>query len=136
MAEEKKIEGLVANLGSLRITKDEQFVADDVPATDRARYGLDEPSLRVTVTSGRSDNPRPNQTLEVGKAVEGQPDRLYARMTDQNDVVALDARVLNDLIQAEPNQFRTAKVADLNPNLATRFRVESGGDFVRGGAVG
>ena len=128
LVEEKKIEGMVANLGSLRITQDSQFVADDVPAADRGKYGLEEPSLQVTVTSGRGDNPQPNQTLEVGKAVEGQPDRLYARMTDQNDVVALDARVLNELIQAEANQFRTAKVADINPNRATRFRVESGGE--------
>ena len=128
LAEEKQLEGLVANLGGLRIIEDEQFVADNVPATDRARYGLDQPSLRVTVTSGRGDNPRPNQTMEVGKAVAGQPGRLYARMTDQNDVVALDARVLNELIQAEPNDFRQSRVADINPNRATRFRVEASGN--------
>ena len=126
LAEESKIEGLVASIGSLRITDPAQYVADDVPATDHARFGLDQPSLTITVSSGRGDASRPSQSLEVGKPLEGQPERRYARMTNQNDVVALDARVLNELIKAAANEFRTAKVADIAPNRATRFRIKAG----------
>ncbi len=128
LADEAKIEGMVASIGSLRVTNDAQYVANDVAKADLDRYGLAQPTLTITVTSGRGADQRPPQILEVGKPVENQPDRLYVRNADQNDVIAIDARILNDLKKVEPNEFRIAKVADIAPNRATRFRVESGAE--------
>jgi len=126
LAEESKIEGLVAGLGSLRVTDDAQFLDNDVAGTRWDRYGLSKPSLTIRVSAGRGNHRRPEQVLEVGKPVEGNPDRLYAKLGDQDDLIAVDARVLADLTKIDPNQFRTSKVADVAPNKATRFRVESG----------
>ncbi len=127
LADESKIEGLVANLGSLRVTNDAQFVANDVLEADRERYGLSKPSLTIAVSAGRGPERRPEQVLEIGKPVDGQPDRLYARLANQDDVIAVDARALAGLLKIDFNEFRNAKVADIAPNRATRFRVEDNG---------
>ena len=106
---------------------DKQFVADGVKEAELARFGLDKPIATVSVSRGRGDDKdRPDQTLQVGKAVEGQPERVYAKLAEQDDVLALDARVLNALREIMPNDFRSPRVADLDPNRATRFRVASG----------
>ena len=128
LAVESKVEGLIASIGSLRVTNDAQFVANDVTGTYWERYGLMDPTLTITVSAGRGPNRRPEQVLKVGKPVEGQPDRLYVRVGDQNDLIAIDARVLTDLAGLDPNSFRSEKVADIAPNRATRFRVEAGAE--------
>ena len=126
LADESKVEGLVASLGTLRVTDDAQFLDNNIAEAQWDRYGLSKPALTIRVSAGRGDNRRPEQVLEVGKPVEGNPDRLYAKLGDQDDLIAVDSRVLADLTKIDLNQFRTSKVADIAPNKATRFRVESG----------
>ena len=125
-AEGARVEGLIASLGSLRITADSQFVADDVAAADRPKFGLAPPRLTVSVRAGRGNARRPEQVLDVGGPVEGQPDHLYARLADQDDVVSVDARVLGDIIRSLPNDYRAARVADIAPNRATKLQVTAG----------
>ena len=127
LAAEQKVEELVATLGSLRVTNDDQYVANEVNGTYWIRYGLDNPALTITVEAGRGPDRRPPQVLRVGKPVEGQPDQLYTRIGEENDLIAVPARVLNDLTKLDPNAFRNEKVADIAPNRATRFRVDVGG---------
>ena len=128
LAAESKIEALVADLGSLRVANEAQFVADDVPAADWERYGLQSPSLTIRVTAGRGPTRRPDQILRVGKPVDGQPDRRYVQVGGENEVIALDARVLNGLAGLDPNAFRTGKVADIAPNRASRLRLTTDGE--------
>lgn len=127
LAVENKVEGLVASLGSLRIANDAQFVATDVAEANLDRYGLKTPALTITVSAGRGGSRRPDQVLQVGKPVEGQPDRLYARVGDQDDVIAVGAQALAGLERPNPDAFRSEKVVDFAPNRVTKVRVEAAG---------
>lgn len=126
LADEAKVEGLIAGLGSLRITGDDQFVADNVPPAARERFGLDRPALTVRVAAGRGPGRRPDQVLHVGKPVPDRPGRVYALVGDQDDVITVDARPLEGLGGANPTSLRAEKVADFDGNRVTQFRVESG----------
>ena len=94
-ADDDKVEGLVAELTALRVADGtEGFVAADVPPSDLAKYGLDKPSLVLTVTpfSRRSDQPAAVQSLRLGAAVPGKDGQYYAVRGDQDDVVRVDAK--------------------------------------------
>ena len=127
LAVEGKVEGLIASFGSLRITNEAQYVANDVPEAELDRYGLKNPSLTVSISAGRGSSRRPVQMLQVGKPVEGNPERLYALVGDQDDVISVDTGVLNGLARARPSDFRSERVADFAPNRVTHFEVESRG---------
>jgi len=136
LAAEPRVEGLIADLGSLRVKADSQFIAEGV--TDEAdldRYGLKSPRLTIEVKAGRGERRRPTQVLHVGKAVEGKPGQAYARRGGQDDVVAVDSRVL-DRLGSDANSFRSPRVVDVRPARVVRFRVKSEGkefDLVRSG---
>ena len=128
LAAEAKVDGLIADLGSLRVLDDSRFVANDVPEADLDRYGLKTPTLTVEIDAGRVDRlnvdrRRVAQVIHVGKPVEGKEGQVYARRGDQDDVVVVDQRVLKDL-KPNPNAFRSPKVADINPNRVLRIGVE------------
>ncbi len=135
IAAEAKVEGLIADLGSLRISGDDRFIANDVRPLDLERYGLRKPELTIQVEAGRASRRRPPQVLHVGKPVEGKPGLVYVLRGGQNDVLAVDSRVLKDL-RPNPNAFRSSKVADLKLARVNRIAVEqpSGGfELVRTG---
>ena len=123
LAAEPRVDGLIADLGSLRVLDDTRFVANNVKDADLARFGLKDPELTIAVDAGRVDRRRPEQVLLVGKAVEGRPDQVYVKRGDQDDVVIVEKRVLKDL-RPDPNAFRSPKVADFSPGLANRIVVE------------
>ena len=121
-ASEAKVDGLVADLGSLRVIGDDRFAANDVKPADLDRFGLKSPLLTIEVDSARVDRLRGPQVLQVGKPVEGKPGQVYAKRGDQDDVVILDQRVLKDL-KPEVNAFRSPKVADFIPGRVIRIGV-------------
>jgi Domain of unknown function (DUF4340) len=123
LAAEARVDGLIADLGSLRVMGDDRFVKNDVKPADLDQYGLKTPALTIEINSSRADRRTGPQILEVGKPVEGKDGQVYARRGDQNDVVIVDQRVLKDL-KPEPNVFRSPKVADINPGRVIRIRVE------------
>lgn len=124
LAAEAKVDGLVADLGSLRVVDDTGFVADDVPSGELDRFGLKTPALTVTIESAaRGDRRRAPQVLLVGKPVEGQDDKVYAMRGDQDDVVMVDRRFLKDL-KPDVNNFRSPKVADISVPRVARVGVE------------
>jgi hypothetical protein len=136
LAAEAQVEGLIADLGSLRVSGDSQFIANDVRYPDLEKYGLRKPLLTIEVDAGRSSRRRPPQILHVGKPVAGNDGQIYVRREGQDDVLAVDARVLKDL-KIDPNAYRSSKVADLKLNRVNRIGVEqpSGGfELVRNGA--
>ncbi len=123
-AAEAKVDGLVADLGSLRVVDDTGFVADDVPSGELDRYGLKTPALTVTIESAaRGDRRKAPQVVLVGKPVEGKDDKVYAMRGDQDDVVMVDRRFLKDL-KPDANAFRSPKVADISVPRVVRVGVE------------
>ncbi len=135
LASEARVEGLVADLGSLRVLDDSRFVAEDVNDAGLDRYGLKTPALTVAVAARRGERRRPTQVLHVGKPVEGKPGQVYARKGDQDDVIALEARVLTGLGK-DLDSYRSPKVVDIDPSRVFHFQVKSEGrefDLIRTG---
>jgi hypothetical protein len=120
--DEAKIDGLLADLSALRVADGTAgFVADDVK--DFAKYGLDKPSWVVELTAGEAPRRR---AVHFGKAVPDQPGKVYARRADQDDVVVVEAKVL-DALAADPHGLRSKKVADLAIPRVDYIRIEAGG---------
>ena len=58
LAADARVDGLIADLGSLRVLGDDRFVANDVEEADLARFGLGTPALTINVDAGRVDRKR------------------------------------------------------------------------------
>ncbi len=124
-ADFNKLQGVLADLGALRVEDQEDgFVADNVKESDLARFGLDAP--RMTVTLGGSEPKAPSQTIQIGKDLPGKADRAYARGADQDDVVAINPKALQDLGR-EPNALRSQKLADIDPSRVDFLSVRADG---------
>lgn len=123
LASEARVDTLIADLGSLKVLDDVGFVANDVKPGGFVRYGLDAPGLVIELVSGRPDGRRGTQVLHVGKPVEGKSGQVYARLVGQDDVVAVEDRIFKGL-KAQPNLFRSPKVADIAPTRVSKIRVE------------
>ncbi|HEY2155323.1 MAG TPA: DUF4340 domain-containing protein [Isosphaeraceae bacterium] len=129
VADEGKVDGLLAEVAGLRVP-DGGFVADD--ASDRAAFGLDKPTVSITLTP-RGANAVP-QTIHIGKPApvdEARKDkvkgpRYFARREDQDDVVAIDAGLLKDL-GVNPADLHAKKVSDVDPNRVDAIRLTSEG---------
>ncbi len=132
VADAGKVDGLLAEVAGLRVP-DGGFVADN--ARDLAAYGLDRPTVSVTVTP-RGPNAAP-QTIHIGKPApvdESKKDkvkgaRYYARRDDQDDVVAVDAGMLRDL-GVNPAELHAKKLSDADPTRVDAIRLTSEGASV------
>jgi hypothetical protein len=123
-ADNDKVEGLVAELAALRVADgNDGFVAEAV--RDLAPYGLDKPSMTISVTpytaGGATGTP---QILELGKAVPDKPNQVYARRGDQDDVVRVEVKTLREAYK-EPTSLRSQQIVDINPGRVFRVRIET-----------
>ncbi len=131
-AEETRVDGLLAEVAGLRVP-DGGFVADNV--RDLAAYGLASPMLTITLTPLGAD--APPQTIHIGKPApasgtdpsKAKGVRYYARRDDQDDVVVVDAALLQDL-GANPIDLHGKKVADVKPERVDAIRLTSEGTAV------
>ena len=115
-----KIESALAALSSIRVVDDGKgFAADDV--TDFKPYGLDKPEATVELTTAQPGDPL---VLHVGKVVPGQPDKVYVRRGDQDDVALVDARFLAE-IPRDTIAFRSQHVAEIDPAAVSEIRIEA-----------
>ena len=88
-----KVESLIAALSSLRVVDgDKGFIANNVE--DFAPYGLASPLTIEMTTTRPGDLPL---VLHVGKPVPDQPERIYVRQGDQDDVVIVEAKALAEV---------------------------------------
>lgn len=124
-ADDDKAEGLVAELAALRVADGvEGFVKDGVPAAGLAEYGLDKPSMTITVTPfGEKATP---QSLRLGNPVPGKENQVYAVRGDQDDVVRVEVKLLREAIPGV-NGLRSAKVLDVIPQRVNRLRIDARG---------
>jgi len=119
-----KVESLIAALSSLRVVDGEKgFVADNVE--DFSPFGLATPSVTVELTTTREKEAP--LVLLVGKPVPDQPDRVYVRQGDQDDVVAVDAKALAE-VPASAVALRSQQVADIEPAAVTEIQIHCRGD--------
>jgi hypothetical protein len=121
-ANDAKIESLLSALASLRVVDGPKgFVADNVQ--DLARFGLAAPEITVelkTIASAGDET----MVLDVGKPVPDQPERVYVRQGDQDDVVMVDAKALGE-IPPTATALRSQQVADIDPAQATAFQIQT-----------
>jgi hypothetical protein len=119
-ADDDKAEGLVAELAALRVADGiDGFVEDNV--RDRAKYGLSEPSMTLTVSPfGTGAKP---QVLYLGKPVPEKPDQIYAMRGDQDDVVRLDVKRLRESMPGV-NGLRSQTVLDFTPQRIYSIRID------------
>jgi hypothetical protein len=89
----------------------QEFVSD--VATDLAKYGLDQPQLRLTFSSFASENTaetkageKPIASISFGKAEEG---RVYARLEDEPYIVSVPQTVLEVLL-TDPLQWQPLEI--------------------------
>lgn len=120
-ADDDKVEGLVAELGALRVADGpEGFVADAVK--DFTPYGLDKPSISFRVLPFGKDAER--LQLDVGSAAPGKPDQAYARRSDQSNVVLVDLKRLRESYGG-PNNLRSQNVAQITPARVSRLQIDA-----------
>lgn len=132
VADDGRVDGILAEVTGLRVP-DGGFVADDVK--DLATYGLETPMLTITLTPRGSD-PLP-QTIHIGMPApmsgsdptKTKGVRYYARRGDQDDVVIVDAGILQNL-GANPLDLHGKKVANVQPERVDAIRLTSEGASV------
>ncbi len=116
-----KIESLIAALASLHVAEPPAgFVADDVK--DAARFGLDRPPIEVELTTTEPD--ARTLGLLVGKAIPNEPERVYVRQGDQDDVVAVESRALSE-IPVDATSLRSQEVAEIVPAAVDRIEIQT-----------
>lgn len=105
------------------------FVAD--VATELPRYGLDNPALKVTLSSYSSENTaetkageRPIVTVLFGN-VEGA--EVYAKLDDEPFVVAVPANVLSSVI-TDPLQLQDLLIYPFKPEEVTSLEIAREGE--------
>ena len=115
-----KVESALAALSSVRVVEGAKgFVADNV--TDFAPYGLDKPEATIELTTPvQPDGP---MVLQVGKRAPDNPDRVYVRRADQDDVALVDARFLSE-IPKDSTAFRGQLVAEIEPAAVSEIQIE------------
>lgn len=115
-----KVESLLAALAALRVAEPPRgYVADDVK--DPEPFGLARPPITVELQTTHGDAP---VTLDIGKPVPDQPERVYLRQGGQDDVVVVEARALAE-IPADAVALRSQHVADIVPAAVTEVIIRT-----------
>lgn len=108
----------------LQTRKIDAFVTD--VGSDLAKYGFDQPQLRVTFSSYASENTAetnagelPLLTLAFGKT---DGDVVYARLEDESFIVSVNKAILSE-ISVNPVEWRALSVFGFNPSEITNLDV-------------
>ena len=127
------ISRLIEDINTHEVT---EFVSDT--ATDLAKYGLDEPRLRITFSSFATYNTAESNagemvlsTLEFGKSENGQ---TYARVKEEPYIFSIADQMFDDLPKTQFN-FRSLDILDLQRVALVSVTIEKPGaepvDLVR-----
>ncbi len=113
-----------ALLDSLSAELARNFVADN--GSDLPKYGLDKPSLKLTLSSFASENTsetaagdKPIATLLFGKS---EDDHTYAKLDEEPFIVSVDTAFL-DRFSTEPSLWQPLEIFSLQPADITSIEV-------------
>ena len=115
LAKKSRIEDVLRALSNLR-AKD--FVAEEKPAEEVAKFGLKEPEYSVALGL-------PAKNQEILFALHKQDDTVYATTSLSNTIVTAEAQVLTD-IEKKVEDLRERQVVVFNSWEANRVRVKKG----------
>lgn len=115
-ADTMTVDGLI---GRLQVGQMKSIASSPDAAPDPARYGLDRPSVTVTLGSGSA-----RATLAIGK--EADPGTWYARDTAREMVFTVESALVDEL-KKDPGAFRPKDVFEFRPYSATRIEVTRNG---------
>lgn len=106
------VEGLVGRLQSVQM---KSIVADNPPAADLKKYGLDRPEATVNLSAGST-----RATLLIGGKAEDNT--IYARDASRPAVVTVESALLDDL-KKSADDYRRKDVFEFRPFNANRIEM-------------
>ena len=106
------VEGLVGRLQSAQM---KSIVADNPPAADLKKYGLDKPEATVNLSAGST-----RATLLIGGKAEDNT--IYARDASRPAVVTVESALLDDL-KKSADDYRRKDVFEFRPFNANRIEM-------------
>ena len=106
------VEGLVGRLQSVQM---KSIVADNAPAADLKKYGLDKPEATVNLSAGST-----RATLLIGGKAEDNT--IYARDASRPAVVTVESALLDDL-KKSADDYRRKDVFEFRPFNANRIEM-------------
>ena len=106
------VEGLVGRLQSVQM---KSIVADNPPAADLKKYGLDKPEATVNLSAGST-----RATLLIGGKAEDNT--IYARDASRPAVVTVESALLDDL-KKSADDYRRTDVFEFRPFNANRIEM-------------
>ena len=139
-ADNNKVEELIGKLGDLKADTDADYIDD--AAKDLAKYGLDSPQLTLEIRKPGSeakpddkkkkDKPKEKakptivEKVLIGNPVEGRDDRVYAKLADQKNVIAVAASIVGDLSK-QPSDLRSRDLVELTIGDVDYVRIQRPG---------
>jgi hypothetical protein len=106
------VEGLVGRLQSVQM---KSIVADNPPAADLKKYGLDKPEATVNLSAGST-----RATLVVGGKADDNT--VYARDASRPAVVTVESALLDDL-KKSADDYRRKDIFEFRPFNANRIEI-------------
>lgn len=102
---------------------------------DVAKYGLDAPQLRITLTQREEGGETPQaeksarltHTLLIGKKVEGKEDRHYAKNAAESPILEVDAKEITEVATRGYLAFRDRSVFDFSKDDVEKVTIEREG---------
>jgi Domain of unknown function (DUF4340) len=113
------VEGLVGRLQSAQM---KSIVADDAPAADLKKYGLDKPEVTVNVSSGSA-----KATLLVGG--KGDDNTVYVRDASRPAVMTVETSLVDELKKGA-DDYRRKDIFEFRSFNANRVEITRNGQTV------
>jgi hypothetical protein len=107
-ASESDVQTMLNKIIGLRVT---DFITDD--ASNLSQYGLTDPAATLSLTLKPADE----QVLQIGGAVPGKTDQVYAHRLKSNSVFTLEKAAVDEVFKAVPN-VRDRRVLPFAPGQA------------------
>ncbi len=122
VAEDARVESLLSEIASLKVANEAGFVADD--AKDLAAFGLDTPRATVSLSVLQRDGSTKDVEFQVGKGSEKEKGKVYVKRSDQDDVLLVDGKALENLGR-EFQSLRSQRLFDFLPAVVTAVEIQT-----------
>jgi hypothetical protein len=115
--DDQKVNDLISRAANAQVSS---FIAD---SSDLAKYGLQEPRGSVTLTSEGSKEP---VTLQIGKDVEKEKDKIYVKLSTR-DAVMVVPKAVATVLDTTPGFVRDRNLVRVSSDIVDRITIESPG---------